>query len=297
VGQDHALGVTGAAGGVLEHSGVVCHHGRQRARVTGPQLLNGGHRPQRRDLGPQQPPNQMDLRKGDQHGCERVAQDRRLAAQMLLQPRLPRRRVDRDRHPTGHQRPHERREVFPAGRQHDRHRLTRPQPAPAEPGGHRRRPSSQVTVGDLLRRGLVLGDVQQADVRATRMGADMPRQGVEQGAGTGRRSTGLGHRRSRRSPGHNRHRRPGDTADSPQHLQPFTGGHGVQHAVRQHNPEGLLYPRPQLDKNKAVQAEVGSEPAVQPGLQGGARTDFPDEVPDGRHEQPRVLGIRGPRHY
>ena len=107
------------------------------------------------------------------------------------------------------------------------------------------------------------------------MRTDVPREGVKQRTGIGRQHCGPGHRRNRRTPGNGRYGWPGGAADGPQHRQPLTHRRAAQDAVRQHNPEGFLYPRPQLDKDQAVQAQVGSEPAVQPDRHTSRRDGFP----------------------
>ena len=100
-----------------------------------------------------------------------------MALQVVLDLRGARRRIDRHRDAAGEQDAEEAEEVLDAGRQHDRHRASRLEPALDEAGGDGARGLVELGVGDdALAAFLVL----QHDVRAVGMPAHVPREHFRQ---------------------------------------------------------------------------------------------------------------------
>ena len=104
--------------------------------------------------------------------------------------------------PVGQQRPQERHEEVAASRQHARHRLPGGEPAAPQPASHRYRVRGQTGVADLPQRGLLRGEVQQADAGTGGMSLDMPGQRLQQCSRPGGNADDCGRDRDRRGPGH-----------------------------------------------------------------------------------------------
>ena len=92
---------------------------RQRRRRGARQVRHGRHRAQRGALRAQQMAKRLGARVGDQQRGLGVGDDAGDAAQVLLELRRPRRRVQRHRHAAGVERAIESGEEFAAGGQHD----------------------------------------------------------------------------------------------------------------------------------------------------------------------------------
>ncbi len=119
VGQRHALGVAGAAGGVLQESDVLRGQGWQRQRAGAGQLDDGCKPAQQGALRSQQVAERPGPLVGDKHDGLGIGEDAGDAPHVILDLRRTRRRIQRRRHTPGVERAVEGGEKFTPGGQHD----------------------------------------------------------------------------------------------------------------------------------------------------------------------------------
>ena len=155
VRQQDPFRLAGAAGRVLDEGRILAGQParrpvRQRAVVValGRELVQGGHRRQRRNPAPEQGRQPLDRREGDQQADSRVRQDASLALGVLANPIGAKRGVDRDRNRPGEQRSEEGGKERGLGPQHDRHGVPLADAPGAKRAGHRGRTAPQPGVGE-----------------------------------------------------------------------------------------------------------------------------------------------------
>ena len=173
--EDHALGVAGAAGGVLQQRDVGGAQRRGRRRRGTREFAGGGDEAELGRLQPQQARQRARLGHGDERRGARVHQDAPVAAQVILDLGRARRRINRYRDGAGGEHAEEAREVFAAGRQHDGHRLARLHAARLQPGADRLGRARERRV---VERFLGVGVREQGEVRTLRVRAHMPGEHV-----------------------------------------------------------------------------------------------------------------------
>ena len=198
VREHHALGHRGAARGVLQQRHVLGQRGTPAGACGSPEANSRrssaatkcssvGHA-----LLQQRAGERRDARR-DQRAHAGVGEDRRLAAQMILDGIQARGRIDRHRHGPGQQHAEKAAEVILARGQHERDAHAGSDPARAEPGGRRARAPVEFTVAHRI--GLV--SLEQREVDALGPALDVPGEHVDQSAGRGGRIDGA---RARRLP-------------------------------------------------------------------------------------------------
>ena len=172
MGQDHALGVAGAARGVLQERDVRCGKFHRRCRCIGQrQISHRADRLQGFDLRPQQVGQRLGAFDRHQHACLRIAHDAGDALEVVFKLRGSRRRVQRHRHRARDQRAEERGKELAPGRQHDGHLVAPVQPERAQARGQRGGITVQVGVAQV--NGLVAVAVQR-DQHPIRMPLQVP---------------------------------------------------------------------------------------------------------------------------
>jgi len=181
VGQDDALGLAGAARGVLKESDVLRPN---RRAVEGSradrQLLRRDHLAQGVDLSLKQTSHPLRLRRRDQQDRLGVGENPGMATQVILELRRAQRGVDGDRDATGQQDTEKAEQVVTTGGQHDGHALAGQQSARLQTSGQGPRPIGQRRVGD--RFGFITFAVQ-VDMGALRMIEHMPVEHLRQRPG------------------------------------------------------------------------------------------------------------------
>ena len=267
VGQHHALGVAGAARGVLDEGDVVAPRRPRRGR-PGDALREPGHGDdpaQAGHAGFEQARHRHRLRHGDEDARLGILEDAGVAAHVLLDLRRPRRWVDRHRDAASKKNAEVGKEILERGWQHDRHRLPRLQAAGAEPRRHGRRAGPQVRVVEPL---LAVALGEQHDLGALAVGLHMPVEHFEQGRGGSRGggiASGGGDLRHDRGHGAGWRRARGRCGNRRQQVAQRLGV--LQRGLRQRDAEGALDAQQQLDPGQAIEAEVAFEPAVEGDLE------------------------------
>ena len=260
VRQHHALGLPGAARGVLQERdvagrGAVRRHGAAGLR----HLLDGQDVAERLGMRAQHVGERLRGLAGDEDPRAAVGHDPRDAAEVLLELRRPRRRIERDRDRPRAQRAVEGGEEAAAGRQHDRDPVARRDAARREPGGEGARGLAERAEADLLGRFAlaVEGDVAALgmvrEVPVERRGERLDRKGRMLRRGRlarhdDRSNVALGRARRRLEVTQQVARRLG-LAES---------------LLGQARAQGLLDPRGELDAREAVQPVVALERIVEP---------------------------------
>ena len=178
--QHHSLGIAGAARRVLHqrHARRARHCREWFARRARGEVVDRLDAAQAFDLEAEQPTHCGRLGRRDQYGGASIAQDAGLAAQMLLDARQARRRIDRGRYAAGVEHAEEDGEKGGAGRQHDGNPFAWFQPAAAEAQSNGPRPLGQLSVGD---GGLAAVAFDQHDMHAIAVPLDMPVENLGQG--------------------------------------------------------------------------------------------------------------------
>ena len=126
VRQHHALGLAGAARGVLQETDLPRRAAHRLETLAVPRDVAGHqHGAQRFHLRAQEPRDRLRLRDRHHDGGVRALQDANVPRQVVLDGGEPRRRVERHRNAAREQRAVEAVEVFLRRGQHDRHRSAR----------------------------------------------------------------------------------------------------------------------------------------------------------------------------
>ncbi len=299
--QHHALGLAGAARGVLQEGdvgGAQRDRRRAAAGAGGDDVGHGGHRVQRVDLGAQQVGQRLGALDGQQLARAGVAQDAGDAPQVVFQLRGPRRRVQRHGHAAGAQGAVEGGEELAPARQHDRHRLAAAQPARLQAGGDAQRVGVQVGVGQLD--GRVAAFVQR-DQDLLRVLAQVGVEDVEQGGrvvdgerrlAAGPRAGAVGRRGRRR-----RLQRGNSRGGGLQQAQQVARGLGLGHRrVVERDAELVAEAGDQLDAGEAVEPPVALDRRVEPGCRrSGSGVQFGGHRGDGAQQPAGGLVGRGLR--
>ena len=199
MGQHHALGITSAAGGVLQEGEI--RAANRGVAPWGRFLLQFRHRDdvaQFLDLRSQQPRHQLGFGYGDQRHGLGVAQQPGMAAQMLFDLRRADRRIDRHRYAARQQDAEKSEKILGAGREHDGGGLSGLQSAFPQSSGHRPGALPQSGVGESGVDPIVVA--VNLDGHPLGLAPDMPVQHVDQGFGAVRGTNGCGLLRRRRLP-------------------------------------------------------------------------------------------------
>ncbi len=265
VGEDHPLGVGGAAGGELQEGDVLLLDGRQPCGAAGAAQVGDGHHPlQGRDLGLDQPRQGQHLGDRHQHPRLRRVEDAGLAAQVVLELAGAHRRVERHRRGAGDLDAEEGGEVVEPAGQHQAGALARLEADRFEAGGGGAGALEQAGVGQLFDDALA---GQEGDVAALRVALGVPLEDLHESPRgvrhrlvfalqrSGRLRAGGARRRSRRR------RLAGALHRAQQVARRLGRGH---QALGQADAERLLQPRDQLGPAQAVEPEVLVERAVEP---------------------------------
>ena len=257
VAEHHALGIAGRAGGVLDEARRrSVGHRRQGGRLVARQALHGLHRIERIHLPAQQRRQPQALRHRHQDARAGIAQDAGLPAQVVLDLRQPRRRIDRHRHRAGVEDAEKGDEEFQAGRQHQRDPVARHDVALDQAGGDAPPRHGELPVGQRPKGGERV--VEQRDMHPVGMVRHMPLQHLHQGAGFARRPADRRLRPDRLGDRHQLWRRIG----AAERAEEVAHGLGLaDHLGRQVHRECALEAQHQLGTAEAVDAEVAVEPA------------------------------------
>ena len=189
MGEHHPLRLAGAPRGVLEEGDVVragarpevgVGHPRARPRLRLRQLAHGRDPEAAGRPRGEEPGHLPGFVEGDEPFRVRVLEDPLVPPEVVLELGKAGRGIDGKRDPAGDLDPEEAPEVVEAGREHDRHRPPRSEPARDEAGGDPVRALEERAVGeDRLR----LPVVDEAHVGPFGMRRRVPREGVDQGGG------------------------------------------------------------------------------------------------------------------
>ncbi len=120
MGEGDALGITGAAGGVLYEGDITaCDRLRRQGFDALREFVGGHYRPESRHLGPQQRAHLERLGHGDQQHTAGIVENPPMAAQVFIQLREAHRRIDGHRNGPQHQDGEKTPQIRHPGGQHD----------------------------------------------------------------------------------------------------------------------------------------------------------------------------------
>ncbi len=243
VREHDALRVARAARGVLDKCGVAWSDDRepQSASVTRAQLFDGDASLEPRNAGPEQVRRRRDGLVGYQQDRSHVAEDARLAAEVVLEQRRPARWVQRHRDASRQEHATEGVEVARMSGQHERDGVAGPDPVLAKAVRHFAAGGCELSVGPFdQRRGFA--EVEHSRVRPVRFVLVVPRESVKERARLEAHPAGVIHSSRRRRLGERPlgRRLPAGSPHGPDPVlrrRPFR-----EDLVAERDPEQVLHP-------------------------------------------------------
>ena len=255
--------------------------------VRAAQVVDADHRVQMRQLRADELSDEQRFGHGDEHPGKRIGEDRRAAANMLLDLRPAQRRIHRNRDRADAHRAQEHLEEGAARGQHERHRIAAADARRSQTARDFARVGPQPRVGDGFQRLVAL---DQRDVLAIGMALEMPAKRFDDRRGGFRRADDRLRQRSR-------HRRQWNGAGRRFRLRDCIekvarrAGRGRQ-TLRQTNAEGVLDTQHELDARQAVEPEIALDPVVEMHGRSGARRAQLAQHGSGDLQQPIGGGVR-----